>query len=137
MDNPPPLPTFLRPMLAHPGRPFDSDQHLFEIKWDGIRALAEALVEQRTCREFDLARYQDEYAGKLQQLIEAKVNGQSVPAAKEHEPGQALSLMEALRKSVAPNGRAAAGRKRAGHLPKKGATARNAKSRRRPRQKSA
>ncbi len=44
MDNPPPLPTFLRPMLAHPGRPFDSDQHLFEIKWDGIRALA--FVEQ-------------------------------------------------------------------------------------------
>ncbi len=35
-----PLPTFLRPMLARPGRPFDSDQHLFEIKWDGIRALA-------------------------------------------------------------------------------------------------
>jgi ATP-dependent DNA ligase len=40
MGNPPPLPTFLRPMLAQPGRPFDSDQHLFEIKWDGIRALA-------------------------------------------------------------------------------------------------
>ena len=34
------FPTFLRPMLARAGRPFDSDQHLFEIKWDGIRALA-------------------------------------------------------------------------------------------------
>ncbi len=40
MCNPPPLPRFVRPMLAQPGRPFDSDQHLFEIKWDGIRALA-------------------------------------------------------------------------------------------------
>ncbi len=40
MGNPPPLPTFLRPMLAQSGRPFDSDQHLFEVKWDGIRALA-------------------------------------------------------------------------------------------------
>ncbi len=40
MGNPPPLPTFVRPMLAQPGRAFDSDQHLFEIKWDGIRALA-------------------------------------------------------------------------------------------------
>ncbi len=40
MGNPHPLPRFLRPMLAQPGRPFDSDQHLFEIKWDGIRALA-------------------------------------------------------------------------------------------------
>jgi len=38
------LPQFLAPMLAQPGRPFDSDQHLFEIKWDGIRALA--YVEQ-------------------------------------------------------------------------------------------
>ncbi len=40
MGNPPPLPRFLRPMLAQPGRPFDSDQHSFESKWDGIRALA-------------------------------------------------------------------------------------------------
>ncbi len=44
MGNPPPLPLFLRPMLAQAGRPFDSDQHLFEIKWDGIRALA--FIEQ-------------------------------------------------------------------------------------------
>ena len=34
------LPTFLRPMLARPSRPFDSNQYLFEVKWDGIRALA-------------------------------------------------------------------------------------------------
>lgn len=27
-------------MLAGTGEPFDSDQHLFEIKWDGIRILA-------------------------------------------------------------------------------------------------
>ena len=40
MSKPSPLPLFLRPMLAQAGRPFDSDQHLFEIKWDGIRALA-------------------------------------------------------------------------------------------------
>ena len=34
------LPAFVRPMLAQPGSPFDSDQHLFEIKWDGTRMLA-------------------------------------------------------------------------------------------------
>ena len=34
------LPTFIRPMLAVPGCPFDSDDHLFEVKWDGIRAMA-------------------------------------------------------------------------------------------------
>lgn len=27
-------------MLAKQGKPFDSDEHLFEIKWDGTRALA-------------------------------------------------------------------------------------------------
>lgn len=34
------LPEFVEPMLARlEKRPFDSDEHLFEIKWDGIRAL--------------------------------------------------------------------------------------------------
>ena len=33
------LPRFIRPMLAKPGRPFDSQEHLFEVKWDGIRAM--------------------------------------------------------------------------------------------------
>ena len=38
------LPRLLYPMLAQKAEaPFDSDQHLFEIKWDGIRCLA--LVE--------------------------------------------------------------------------------------------
>lgn len=34
------LPAFIEPMLAKPGEPFDSGEHLFEIKWDGTRALA-------------------------------------------------------------------------------------------------
>ena len=33
------LPTFIHPMLASPGECFDSDDYLFEIKWDGFRAL--------------------------------------------------------------------------------------------------
>jgi hypothetical protein len=38
------LPDFVPPMLAKIGRePFVSDEHLFEIKWDGTRAIA--LVE--------------------------------------------------------------------------------------------
>ena len=36
----PSLPPFVPPMLARPGAPFDSDTHLFEIKWDGTRMLA-------------------------------------------------------------------------------------------------
>jgi ATP-dependent DNA ligase len=35
------LPRIIHPMLAQSaGEPFDSEQHLFEIKWDGIRCLA-------------------------------------------------------------------------------------------------
>jgi DNA ligase D-like protein (predicted ligase) len=34
------LPRFIEPMLSSPGKPFDSDDYLFEIKWDGVRALA-------------------------------------------------------------------------------------------------
>ena len=30
----------LAPMLAVPSAPFDSDAHCFEVKWDGVRALA-------------------------------------------------------------------------------------------------
>ena len=36
----PALPSFVEPMLAAIGKPFDSERHLFEIKWDGTRALA-------------------------------------------------------------------------------------------------
>lgn len=34
------LPEFIKPMLAKTGEAFDSDEHLFEIKWDGIRTMA-------------------------------------------------------------------------------------------------
>jgi bifunctional non-homologous end joining protein LigD len=42
------LPAFVPPMLARISGPFDSTGHLFEIKWDGIRALA--FVEGGKCR---------------------------------------------------------------------------------------
>ncbi len=34
------LPEKIAPMLAKRAAPFDSDRHLFEIKWDGIRCIA-------------------------------------------------------------------------------------------------
>src|SRR6185295_4480509 len=33
------LPSFIEPMLASAGECFDSEDYLFEIKWDGFRAL--------------------------------------------------------------------------------------------------
>lgn len=47
------LPDFVPPMLAKRGAPFDSDAHLFEIKWDGTRAqarIADGAVELRNRR---------------------------------------------------------------------------------------
>jgi len=34
------LPEHIEPMLAKSGEPFDSHEHLFELKWDGVRAVA-------------------------------------------------------------------------------------------------
>jgi hypothetical protein len=34
------LPRFVASMLARPGKPFDSADYLFEIKWDGTGMLA-------------------------------------------------------------------------------------------------
>src|SRR5713101_2419711 len=34
------LPRFISPMLAKPGVPFDSQEHLFELKWDATRVFA-------------------------------------------------------------------------------------------------
>lgn len=43
-----PLPEHIEPMLATSGEPFDSPAHVFELKWDGVRAMAYA--EQGTLR---------------------------------------------------------------------------------------
>src|SRR5690349_1216266 len=40
LPAPAPLPERLSPMLAQGSEPFDSPDHLFEVKWDGTRCLA-------------------------------------------------------------------------------------------------
>ena len=42
------LPARFAPMLATSGPPFDSDRHLFEVKWDGIRAVT--MVDRHNVR---------------------------------------------------------------------------------------
>src|SRR5712692_6710206 len=44
----PELPRFVPPMLTKPGIPFDSPDHLFEVKWDVTRVLA--FIERRGYR---------------------------------------------------------------------------------------
>lgn len=45
------LPEFVEPMLCGSGKPFDSDDHLFEVKWDGTRALS--FTERSSWRLFN------------------------------------------------------------------------------------
>ena len=40
IPEPQSLPSFIPPMLAKLGKPFDSEDYSFEIKWDGTRTLA-------------------------------------------------------------------------------------------------
>lgn len=48
MTLPGTLPEHIEPMLARIGEPFDSPLHLFEPKWDGVRAIA--YVDERGVR---------------------------------------------------------------------------------------
>lgn len=59
------MPTIVRPMLATPtSNPFDSPDWLFEIKWDGYRAVA--FIDRGTFRL--LSRNQNELTGQYPEL---------------------------------------------------------------------
>ena len=87
--------------------------------------LAKALVAQQTDSDFDLANYKDQYTEKLSQLVDAKLQGQELPTPTDDQPGQILSLIEALQASVEQASPAGSTKKRA--------TARKRSSQRKPR----
>jgi ATP-dependent DNA ligase len=49
------------PMLAARGEPFDSEEYLFEVKWNGIRALAARHTEGWDMWGRELADYRPRY----------------------------------------------------------------------------
>lgn len=49
---------------------------------------------------FDPGQYHDEYQTKLRELIESKISGREVAAAKPEGPAKVVDLMEALKASV-------------------------------------
>ncbi len=72
----------------------------FEFK-PAERQMATQLVQAMT-GEFDPAQYHDEYREALTAVIQAKIEGQPVEAAKpEPEPGKLTDLMAVLEASVA------------------------------------
>lgn len=49
---------------------------------------------------FDPSQYKDEYQGKLKDLIETKIAGKEVVAAKPEQAGNVINLMDALKASI-------------------------------------
>src|SRR4051812_6479168 len=84
------LPDFIAPMLATPGEAFDSDEYLFEIKWDGTRALAfsdgRGTYRLANRRRVDLtARYPD-LAGLGQLPAGTVIDGEIVVLGPDGKP---------------------------------------------------
>ncbi len=63
--------------------------------------LATKLIESSTRKKFDLSRYHDQYTDRVQQLIDANVEGKEIVKAPREEESPVINLMDALRKSVA------------------------------------
>jgi DNA end-binding protein Ku len=61
--------------------------------------LAKTLVEASTADDFDMTKYQDEYAGKLLKFLEGKAGKKRVTAKAEEEP-VIINLMDALKQSL-------------------------------------
>lgn len=61
--------------------------------------MAEALINSMDT-PFDPAEYKDEYQDKLKELIETKVAGKDVVAAKPEHVGNVINLLDALKASV-------------------------------------
>lgn len=78
---------------------------------DKERELAEKLIDQLSSKEFDPAKYKDDYADRVRAAVEQKVAGREVTVAAEAPRAQIIDLFEALKKSIAeakkPSGDAA------------------------------
>src|SRR5215510_4594922 len=100
----PQLPTFIEPMLASAGECFDSEDHLFEIKWDGFRALC--YIENGQYRL--VGRRRSDFTAQfpelspLAQLPEGTVLDGEIVAMVDGKP-EFVSLLTRQRKNAARN----------------------------------
>jgi len=62
-------------------------------------AMAKTLINSMD-REFQPELYKDEYQERLEALIEQKIAGKEIVAAKQEEQGNVIDLMEALKASI-------------------------------------
>jgi len=83
-------------------RTIDQIDELREVR--GTVTPAEARLAQQVIASYeaplDLKTYTDEYQASLRAIIDAKIAGEEVVAAKEEAPPKVIDLMEALRRSL-------------------------------------
>lgn len=65
--------------------------------------MAKALIESMV-KPFEPSLYKDEYQERLRQLIEDKISGKEIVAAKPEAGGNVIDLMEALQRSIEQSG---------------------------------
>jgi len=80
----------ISPMLAGTGKPFDSDKHLFEVKWDGIRILAffgDNLARLQGRKLLDATTRYPEIVGALERLSgDGILDGEAVVLEEDGRP---------------------------------------------------
>jgi DNA end-binding protein Ku len=90
--------------------------------------LTQRLLEAFEKPDFSLAAYRDHYVEELTNLIQAKVEGKEIVAAKAREEPHVINLMDALKKSVAATKKQGGAER--GHRRRKAAAARPTKRKR-------
>ncbi|MBN7772382.1 Ku protein [Clostridium aminobutyricum] len=66
---------------------------------EGELTMAKTLIESMA-KPFEPSLYKDEYQERLRVLIEDKINGKEIIAAKQESGGNVIDLMEALQRSI-------------------------------------
>ncbi|HEY2861047.1 MAG TPA: Ku protein [Terracidiphilus sp.] len=112
-----PAPNHERGMMAYTLR-FENELRNHQDYFRDIKAtavdsdsleLAETLIKKMSSR-FDLSKFQDGYETAVKALVEAKVNNMPIPTEEAPKPqmGKVINLMDALRKSIGEDAKAAA-----------------------------
>ena len=78
---------------------FTEDLSDAEVTDDEFK-LAETLIDETTVEEFDIDDYKDTYTERLQELIDAKIEGKELVAVESSEAPPVINLMDALKASV-------------------------------------
>jgi DNA end-binding protein Ku len=80
---------------------------------EGELDMAKTLIRSMA-KPFEPDLYKDEYQGRLRDLIQQKISGREIVAAKEEAPSNVIDLMEALKRSIEQNQGAGASQAAAG-----------------------